>query len=68
MTGENTAFRRWRRQLGLSQSQAARVLGYGISQVGEYDRGDRNLPLRVLLAMRAVMHELPPLDIEKDAA
>ena len=64
----DTAVRRWRRQLGLSQPAAARLLGYGISQFCEYDRGVVRPPLVVLLAMRAVAYQLPPLDIEKDAA
>lgn len=64
---EITAFRRWRLSLGLSQIAAARKLGYGITQIAEYDRGERHPPLVVLFAMSAVKANMQPFTLE-DAA
>ena len=67
MDHKETPFRYWRRKMGLSQIGAAKELGYGISQIAEYDRGAVRPPFVVLRAMSAIERGIPPYSLE-DAA
>lgn len=53
--------------MGFSQLAAARRLGYGITKIAEYDRGEQTPPLVVLMAMSAIERNIPPFSLE-DAA
>lgn len=51
--------------MGLSQMAAAKLLGYGVSRIAEYDRGEENPPRVVEIAMRAIQRHP---DVIEDAA
>jgi transcriptional regulator with XRE-family HTH domain len=56
-------FRHWRRQMGLTQAAAAELLGYGISRIAEYDRGEHDLPVSIRWAMSAAKAGLQPYQV-----
>ena len=56
-----TAFRAWRRRLGLTQAGAAAVLDYGKRRVEAWDRGEEALPLTIRLAMAALERGIKPI-------
>jgi len=61
-------FRAWRRKMGLTQEQAAELLGMGRTAVSQYDTGKRRAPAEVIetvpryiaLACAAISHGLAP--------
>lgn len=56
-----TAFRRWRKQLGFTQDDAAHALGCSKSQVANWDAGQdraRGTPASPPLAVRVLMTAL----------
>lgn len=62
------AFRSWRTRMGMTQKQAASVLGLAQNTVGNYDFGRRcdvdgnvMVPLHILLACAAVEAKLSPV-------
>lgn len=63
-----TAFRRWRKELGFTQAQAAEALGLSFDHVRHLDTGatrdkpPRPMPAdrRTLLAMAAIAADLEP--------
>lgn len=60
-TEKQPEFRRWRLQMGLTQQEAADVLGVSLSQVKNWDAGEdrgRGTPSVPGLAVRYVMAEL----------
>ncbi len=67
-------FRTWRRKLGLTQDQAAELLGMGRSAVSQYDTGKRRSPAEIIevlpryiaLACAAISHGLAPYGSEED--
>ena len=56
-----TAFRAWRRRLGLTQAGAAAVLDYGKRRVETWDRGEEEPPLTIRLAMAALEQGIRPI-------
>ncbi|HXE51231.1 MAG TPA: helix-turn-helix transcriptional regulator [Ramlibacter sp.] len=67
MQNRDTLFHRWRRRMGLTQMAAADRLGYSIRRIRAFDNGEETPPLRTLVAMQAIRHNLPPYSLE-DAA
>jgi transcriptional regulator with XRE-family HTH domain len=55
MTGKR--FRQIRRELGLSQSQLAKLLDVWPNTVAHWDRGDKPVPGTVELAMRLLLEK-----------
>lgn len=53
--------------MGLTQMAAADRLGYSIRRIRAFDNGEETPPLRTLVAMQAIRHNLPPYSLE-DAA
>lgn len=49
-----TQFKKIRVAAGLSQSQAAKLLGKGLSSVQMWDRGDRECSNLILVAFKAL--------------
>ena len=56
-----TPFAAWRARLGVSKSEAARVLGLSRNSVIAYETGRRPLPRHVALACAAVEADIKPL-------
>ena len=56
----DTDLREWRARLGLTQIEAAQILGRARRQVQEYEAGTQTVPRVVALAMIAV-YEHPEL-------
>ena len=57
-----TAFRAWRRRLGLTQAGTAAVLDYGKRRIEAWDRGEEEPPLTIRLAMAALEQGIRPID------
>ena len=56
-----TPFSAWRSRLGLSKSEAARILGLSRNSVIAYETGRRPLPRHVALACAAVEEGIEPI-------
>ena len=54
--------RRWRQRNGLSQDQAARVLGFHRSRIGHIEQGGQNLTLQTVEDL-ADQLDVEPLDL-----
>lgn len=67
-------FRTWRRKMGVTQEQAAKILGMGRTAVSQYDTGKRRAPAEIIetvpryiaLACAAIRHGLAPYGSEND--
>jgi len=57
-----TAFRAWRRRLGLTQARTAAVLEYGKRWIEAWDRGEEEPPLTIRFAMAALEQGIRPID------
>jgi len=57
-----TAFRAWRRRLGLTQAGTAAVLDYGKRRIEAWDRGEEEPRLTIRLAMAALEQGIRPID------
>ena len=56
-----TAFRAWRRRLGLTQAGTAAVLDYGKRRIEAWDRGEEEPRLTIRLAMAALEQGIRPI-------
>lgn len=63
-----TLFRQWRHRLGLTQHQAADLLGYCKRRIEAYDRGEQEPPKIVKLGMAAADRGIQPFSTEDIAA
>lgn len=52
----------FRRRLGLSQTKFAERLGIGRRTLGQYERGESEIPETVALACAALAFGLPPME------
>lgn len=60
MTG--ASFHTWRTKRGLSQQEAADLLGWGRASVQRYEREPKSsVPHYIALACAAIVYGLPPL-------
>ena len=62
-------FKKWRLEMGYTQSQAADALGLSKATIENYDKGTRRedgrevkIPLTIALACNALLHGLKPYD------
>jgi len=67
-------FKTWRKKMGLTQAQAAKVLGLSKPTVENYDKGVRGngeafeIPHVVALACAALWHKIEPWDSHPEAS
>lgn len=59
---DQSEFRIWRTDLGLTQKDAAMKLGYSRYQIQKYDQGRKAPDLTMRLAMSALVHGIPPYE------
>lgn len=71
-THTSMAFRKWRKRCGLSQPNAAKLLGISVCCVSMYDNGRRysppgpvDVPLCIRLAAAAIEQGLLPIDNQR---